>query len=400
VTLAAAFTNAFLCAFLLDCALTVADGVTSAFGATPLRGARNVVAGFVFWGAPLLALVATFSRRLPRLALLLLALGTWWVNFGGPPLGAALATPALRDVVLGLVQAALALPALRSIRRGSEGRARLLRGAFLPPARPRSRRAIALTIAAVPLALVLSLAGCAIYVAERATGGFIGFGLGGVSFDERRYVRGDREVVLVGMSHVGRKGVYDALLQQPDRTPTLVLAEGVTDKQGLLPREQPFEPLAADLGLDLQPDAETMAGEAEEEAGGEAAPLEVEHADLDVSAFRPSTVEFLRLSFRLTAEPSDAEARAAFQALLGGPDAADVYRGVVDDVLDERNAHVLARVDEALERRRRVVVPWGALHLGGIEAGLFERGFALASSEPRSFLPYRALIEAFTRSGP
>lgn len=397
MTFAPAFANAFLCAFGLDCALTVVDGVTRLLGAAPLVEARNLVAWTVFWAAPLLALVALFSLRLPRGPLLLLAFGTGWMNLGAPPLAGWLEGALATDLALGLVQAALAWPALRWIRRHSEGSAWLLRERFLPAARPRRRGRLAIAVAAVPLALLLGAAGCAVLVAERATGGFIGFGLAGVSFDERRYTRGDREVVLVGMSHVGRRGVYDALLHQADGTPTVVLAEGVTDRHGLLPREQPLEPFAADLGLDLQPDAEAMteAAAGDGDAGDDA--VEIEHADVDVSAFRPSTLEFLRLAFRLTAEPGNREARAAIEALLGGPDAAAVYRGLVADVLDERNAHVLARIDGALERRPRVVVPWGALHLAGIEAGLLERGFALASSEPRSFLPYRALAKALRR---
>jgi hypothetical protein len=399
VTFSAAFANAFLCAFLLDCALTVADGLTSALGATPLRGARDVIAGFVFWGALLLALVATFASRLPRLRLLLLAAGTWWVNLDAPPLGPLLPGP-VRDVVLGLVQAALAAPALHWIRRESGGSAWLFRERFLPPARPGRRRALALALVAAPLVLALGAAGCAVYVAERATGGFVGFGAGGISFDERRYTQGDREVVLVGMSHIGRKGVYDALLHPADGTPTLVLAEGVTDVQGLLPSLwQDLDPLAEDLGLALQPNVEDMIGEAPgaQEALDEL--VEVEHADLDLSAFRPTTVEILRLVFRILAEPGDGEARAELEALLAQPDGPDAWRDFLDDVLEKRNAHVLERIDEALERRPRVVVPWGALHLPGIEAGLYERGFELASSEPRSFLPYRALIGLVARAG-
>ena len=165
MTFSAAFANAFLCAFLLDCALTVVDGLTSALGATPLRGARDVIAGFVFWGALLLALVATFASRLPRLRLLLLAAGTWWVNLDAPPLGPLLPGP-VRDVVLGLVQAALAAPALHWIRRESGGSAWLFRERFLPPARPGRRRALALALVAAPLVLALGAAGCAVYVVE------------------------------------------------------------------------------------------------------------------------------------------------------------------------------------------------------------------------------------------
>jgi hypothetical protein len=401
VTPTAAFANAFLCGFLVDCGLTVLDGAARSFdpGAMALLGLRNVLAWVVFWSAPPLALLALLSSRLPRAPLLGLALGTWWVNLGAPPLGPLLDGVPLRDVVLGLVQAALALPALRWIRRRSGGTAWLFRERFLPPARPRRRWAVALVVVAVPLALVLGLAGCAVLVAERATGGFVGFGTGGVSFDERRYRRGDREVVLVGMSHVGRKGVYEALLRQDDRTPTVVLAEGVTDANGLLPGTRHLEPLAADLGLDLQPNVEEMMGAAPDTPAGAGDAIEIEHADVDVSAFRPSTLELLRLAFRLAAEPADAEARAELEALLGRPDAAEAYRGFLDDVLEKRNAHVLERIDAALERRPRAVVPWGALHLAGIEAGLFERGFVLASSEPRSFLPYRALAEALLRMG-
>jgi hypothetical protein len=254
---------------------------------------------------------------------------------------------------------------------------------------------------AAPLVVVLGAAGCAVYVAERATGGFVGFGADGIRFDERRYTRGDREVVLVGLSHVGRKGVYDALLRPTDDTPTVVLAEGVTDTQGLLPRRSMgLDPLAEDLGLAMQPEVEAMIGPPPGEAGAAPSDLvEVEHADLDVSAFRPTTVEILRLAFRIVAEPGDEEARTELEALLQRPDAANAWRDFLDDVLEKRNAHVLERVDEALERRARVVVPWGALHLTGIEAGLLERGFVLASSEPRSFLPYRAVIALLARAG-
>jgi hypothetical protein len=126
----------------------------------------------------------------------------------------------------------------------------------------------------------------------------------------------------------------------------------------------------------------------------------VEHADLDVSEFRPSTLELLRLAFALVAEPEDAALRAELEALLARPDARDAWREFVDDVLTKRNAHVLARIDAALARRPRVVVPWGVLHLAEIEAGLLERGFTLASSEPRSFLPYAAVLGMLARMTP
>jgi hypothetical protein len=141
-----------------------------------------------------------------------------------------------------------------------------------------------------------------------------------------------------------------------------------------------------------------MVGAPDDGEGAAGGALEIEHADVALSAFRPSTIEFLRLGLRLTAAPGDAEARSALQALVGGPDARDVYAGLLEDVLYMRNRHLLERIDAALERHPRVIVPWGALHLAGVEAGLLARGFELASSEPRSFLPYGALVRALTRA--
>jgi len=70
---------------------------------------------------------------------------------------------------------------------------------------------------------------------------------------------------------------------------------------------------------------------------------------------------------------------------------------VLDDILYQRNLHLLERVDAALERYERVVVPWGVLHQPGLEAGLLSRGFRLTSSEQRGFLPYGALARAIAR---
>lgn len=395
---ALAFVNGYLAAFGLDVALTLLDGAMKLAGGEPLGAPRVVVAGLVFWSALPLLLLALLSTRLPKRALLPLGLGTLWLNLGALPLGPALHGPLEVDVGLALVQALFALPALHWIRRQSEGAAWWFSERLLPAPRPRRPWAVAAALLGFPVALGALAAGCTVYLAGRATGGFIGFGANGLTLDERHYRRGDSEVVLIGMSHVGRKGVYEALLRQADRTPTVVLEEGVTDEQRLLPHEPHLEPLALELGLELQPSAAEMI---DAPAGGEDAPggaLVIEHADVDLSAFRPSTIEFLRLGLRLTAAPADAEARRALQELAGGPDARDVYAGLLEDVIELRNRHLLERIDEALERHPRVVVPWGALHLAGVEAGLLARGFELASSEPRSFLPYGALARALTRT--
>jgi len=390
-----AFANAFLVAFLLDAALTVLDGVTSLFGSAPLTGPRNAVASIVFWCAPLVLVLALFSSRLPKRALLPLALGTWWLNLGALPLGPMLHGPLLQDVGLGSLQASLALPALVWIRRSSGGAAWLFREAFLPPVKPRRRAVLVLILLGLPMLGALLLAVVAVLSIERATGGFVRFASSGLTLDERHYRREGREVLLIGMSHVGRRGVYDGLLRQADRTPTVVLEEGVTDTKGLLPRVDHLAPVAVELGLDLQPRAAEMIGAPTAEDA--VAAIEIEHADLDVSTFRPSTLEFLGPSLRLMADPRDAIALRALQDLMAAPEWRSIYAGVMEDLLTKRNDLLLDHIDTALAHYERVVVPWGVLHLPGIEAGLLARRFELASRAPRSFLPYRELARVVTR---
>jgi hypothetical protein len=396
-----AFLNLFLGAYLLDAGLSLLDALLHLGGHVLLTAPRDWLASVVLTASFLLLLVTLLSPRLPKRVLLPLALGTPWLNLGAPPLGGWLVDPLHRDVALSLVQLALAAPPLLWVRRRSAGTAWLFEERLLLAGR--SRRVLLVATAVVlglPVLLALVGVGAGVVLVKRATGGFVGFAAHGLTLDERHYRRGDREVRLIGMSHVGRKGIYEALLAQDDGTPTLILEEGVSDMQGLLPRTGYQEPLALALGLDAQPPAAEMLGPGAGEDGEEsaAATPALENADLDLSTFRPSTIEFLRLAFRLNADPADPEARRGLGALVRAHDSRELYGGLVEDVLTKRNEHLLARIDQALESHPRVVVPWGALHLAGVEAGLLARGFELASSEPRSFLPYDALARAVTRS--
>ena len=395
-----AFLNAFLAAYLLDAALTVCDGFLQRAGVTRLALPREALALLVFCASPLLLGVTLLSSRLPKRILLPLALATVWLNLGALPLGPRLGGPLERDVALGLLQASLALPTLLWVRRRSGGTAWGFASRWLPePRRDRPRRArllVSLGIG-VPAAIGLLAVGGAVVLTERATAGFVGFGSEGLTLAERHYRRGGQEVQLIGMSHVAPAGTYDSLLAPSDGRPTLILAEGVSDDEGLLGGASLQEPLALALGLESQPGVDAMLGPETAGAGGDVEGPDIETADLDVRTFRESSVEFLRLALRLNAAPGDAEARRELEALTRAHGSRELYFGVFDDILYRRNQHLLERIDAALERYDRVVVPWGVLHLPGIEAGLLVRGFRLTSDEPRSFLPYGALARMLER---
>jgi len=50
---------------------------------------------------------------------------------------------------------------------------------------------------------------------------------------------------------------------------------------------------------------------------------------------------------------------------------------VMEDLVDKRNAKVLAEFDKRLDRYDTVVVPWGALHMPKLERSLKDRGFKI-----------------------
>ena len=76
------------------------------------------------------------------------------------------------------------------------------------------------------------------------------------------------------------------------------------------------------------------------------------------------------------------------QACPGGTTTAQAIAAVRYDLIDLRNAHLLAELETSLDERDVVVVPWGALHLPGIEQGVQELGFALNAETDRRVISW------------
>ena len=66
------------------------------------------------------------------------------------------------------------------------------------------------------------------------------------------------------------------------------------------------------------------------------------------------------------------------------------------DVIDKRNEHLLEAIETSLLRYRTIVVPWGGLHLPGIQRGILARGFVLRESGSRRLLSYRTILTALS----
>lgn len=389
--------TAFLLAFGVDALVSLADElVWAAFGTRTLSGVREVAAGVPVLLAPWLAVALPLCPGLragafvPALAFLL------WVALGALPLPVWMTTREA-GLCLSVLQTALAALAFLLVRRRSGAGSWLVRDADLAAAPLRPRRALAFVLATVlllpPLLVAYGLFSFSVAL-EQATGGFMRFDLAGMSGDDREYRNGEASVRLVGMMHVGDGASYRDLFASFGAG-SVVLAEGVTDAEDRLAGGLSYEPLAARLGLEMQPPVEEVLAEQLVSAPEQDLPRVV-HADLDAAEFSDETIAFLRGMAGVFESP-DLETALARASELGAEGDAEWGAAVWRDIVERRNTHLLGVLDEALGEHRLVVIPWGALHLPGIERGLLARGFERVSARTRPIFEWAAVANALWR---
>lgn len=382
--------NAFVVGYAADAGLSVLDeALRAATGSTLLLAPRNALARLVLWAALWMPVALALTPRLPTALFLLLSLSALWLGSGAAPLALLVAAPA---PVATAIQAAIAALAFVWIRLRNRGAGWLLR----PEALAGRDFSPAHSLGFVAGALLLGLPALALYLAvlaattiQVATQGFVAFDLAGVSLADRRYTRGDHEVRLVGMMHVGEEERYRALARSFGGAGTIVLQEGVTDERARLRTQLSYGRVAALLGLEEQDD---LAGYLADE--GEPAPADgpvFVHADLDLADFAPETIAWLEQAAAVYGADEPWAALRAFGDWSAAR--AEQWPILERDLFTRRNEHLLARLDEALAASERVVVPWGALHLPAIEAGLVARGFERTRAEEHRLLGWRGIAE-------
>lgn len=384
--------------------LSLADGTLSlcdellraATGATWLIGARSFLAAVVLFGAVLSLPAMALTPRLPLAVFLPLSLGTLWLAFGALPVGLAFTTPMRFGVAGSLFQIALAGFAMAMIRRHNGGR-RWLFDAHSPrlPAFSWSR-----SLGFATGVVVLGVPGFVLYVAyagatwvEEATQGFVAFDLSGVSLADRRYVREGQEVRLVGMMHIGEENAYREIVSTFSTESTVVLAEGLTDREGLLRDSLQYGNAAEALGLTPQQDLRDYLVDADEPDAAPPRWPEIRHADLDASSFHPKTIEWLRWAASIWAAEDLATAIREIAASMRDSDP-EVLAAFQRDVLDRRNEHLFGEIEAALEDYERVVVPWGALHLPAVERTVTGWGFVERSRELHELISWGTILAA------
>ena len=215
-------------------------------------------------------------------------------------------------------------------------------------------------------------------------GDYVRISWGGVSLVERVFEKDGRHVHLIGMMHVGDDSFYTTLNERMRTPPTggrrIILTEGVTDEQDILPAEfksgRTYAKLARSLGLSVQPHSapsEPLGGTDNQPGPGQIAGVTFQNADIDVSALDPQHQQTLvtllgmldvdDISSLLLAQPEDITGR-------------DIERLFFDGLLGRRNDSLMAGFDASVPEYQEVCIPWGAAHLPDIERRLLARGYS------------------------
>jgi len=335
-----------------------------------------------------------FSPRLPLSVFLPLALFAFWWTTGAFPVPLLVATLEAQSALGCVVQGALAGLAFLRVRRLTGGRWLFGEGELAGPG-PSLGRALVFAavgvLVAVPL-LAVQLVVSVLAGVERETRGFIEFSGRGVSLTERVYSRDDSDVVLVGMMHIGEDEAYRALFESFAVESTVLLQEGVTDRTERLEIWLDYAPLARTLGLEVQIDPHEVKAE-----GGEGDVVEswphIRHADVDLAEFSDESIAFLEVTGAVFSSDDTRAAIAGFQEFLEGAEP-DTWARIEEDVLHSRNRQLIEALDGALPDYRRVVVPWGALHLPELEDAVVARGFEQVESRRHELLSWASVLAA------
>ena len=394
------FANLFLFFFVVDGGLSVVDDLLSfTLGIELLSPLRNINAFATLVLAVPMFFALGFDRRLPKrvflpqLAFLLWASAGLWPLLGTMPLEVLGLVASSMQLLLGL----LALAYLRW--RSSSIQLTAADFEDEPFSLFNTLGYFASSLIVLPFIIGFLLLATASHQVGEQTAGFMRISTSGLHMKERIYQQGDKEVRLTGMIHIGAEDYYRELASSVDSERTIVLAEGVTDREGLLKNRFDYGDIGNALGLVSQEELDFDALEIDlaelEEMNWNEQDLQIPHiarADIDLSAFTPLTIEFLNVLGKLISGDGPLsqklEGYTAWVEKNSGPEVYDILMG---DILEKRNEVVIAHLGRALDHYDTVVVPWGAMHMPGIEEAVLQQGFLLAAEKERLSLAFRDL---------
>lgn len=396
------FINFFLIAYALDAVIsTLDDLITVLFGVHLLGPVRNLVGTAVFFLCIPVYLSLGIDSRLPKRVLLPPLLLALWAGFGCLPLPLLLDDDRLVLLGVSLLQLSLSVYAFLSVRRISGGHWLLQPEFFARPVFRLKNTALFATanIILVPLVCGLLLVSSVSLYLDDKTAGFMQMRADGLYLQEQTYTQDDQTIHLVAMIHIGNEEYYKELSEFLSKDNIVVLAEGVTDKTGLIKDFPSYSKFADLLGLDTQENMAFRGRFVEPEQLGDvpanAQEPVIVKADTDSRNLSEETLAFIRhVGELLNSDRPFAEKFNTYMDWYSENMTPEKEEAVMNEIIDERNNVLLAHLDEALRYYDTVVIPWGALHMPGLEEAILEKGFIPGESNSRLAVKYDRLFQS------
>ncbi len=403
-------TNLFLSVFVLTAILGVFVEFLCAQGNfVPLTNLRNITAILCVLLGSCVYFGFAFNRHLPKLLLLPLLFSMAWSFIDFRPLefftgDSYRLYAATGQLLLGLLILQL------NLLRNKKSRL-LVPSQFAGPGFSRRNFFCCslINIPLLPLLLVLISYAAADSLIEQYSAGFMRLKPNGLYMIEKSYQRDGRTIRLAGMIHLGQPDYYRDLIVSIEGTQAIVLTEGVTDQDGRLQGDFSYEKIAELLGLTSQEDVffrgRLVTAESLEQLDDlEKGKADILRADIDLKEFNAYTIAVLNaLGKYLLNNDSLATGYRQFNRWAAENTHPESNRIIMADLLDKRNAAVLSYLPQALQKYRIILIPWGALHMPGIEQAIIEQGFCLQESRERLsidflMLPYDKLWHQLSKS--
>ncbi len=409
--------NFYLVAFAADGLVSIADELWAMVaGTSPLSAMRQQLAVFVVLASLIMAFVVAFVPHLPKAVFLPMIGAAIWLALGGPPFGSLAKSGDGAGLFLALCQTALAMAAFLIIhlRTGNP----FLNAAALPHL---SHVFLRIALASI-VTLVVGLAGIvalgvwtAVTYAEQETNGYIQFTWHDIRARTATFRRDTKVVRLIATAHIAERQFYEqAYARIPERA--VVLAEGITDTKGVLAREaaKPDE-VAQSMGLDSQivfeellaagqtVSADAKPGDPKPKPVADRLKPDVVRADVDVSDLSPPTLRCLRADLAAKLDTGEVLAKDGGVPACSPKDLEVFW----EEILTKRNAVLMTTFDKLKDKYDVFVVPWGAMHMPGLEKGFMDRGFRIESAEMLTLARYETVaghvfggLAAFRLLGP
>ena len=215
--------------------------------------------------------------------------------------------------------------------------------------------------------LLIYLGACLVWSLGRMSHGFITIREDGLYTEKRVYDYQGRKIHLLPTVHIAAPEFYGNLIKDLPKTGTVILPEGVTDRNKLIRDGLDYSGPAESVGLATQPSLVDLSN------------LAFRACDVDVSEFSQSTLRDLESISKCLKKWTDGDQVGCLQqlSLIDRPN----LDSLKTDLLDNRNAKVNDALKEALKEFNHIGIPWGAAHMPGIEENVLKMGAKRLSSD-------------------